>query len=576
MLLVVLLSTLLSSGLTRKLPPGTFSVPLDSEGLHTLYWTLDYDAGTVSLEVHSHVPATSWIALGFSDYGEITDADLCVLWVDWHGKLHLEDTWTDKHGIIYRDQQQDCGEAGYSKSRNITKFVFNRKFDTCDGHDYIIEEGTTHIVWAAGAGPLFRVEGLNLASAKHGFQRTQLLKNLAGEVPLPRDTWAVTVTENNNRVPSTDTTYWCRVVKLSDKLRNKHHVVKFESVITAGNEHLVHHMELFHCEAKADVEMPDYRGPCDGSDRPPETQVCKKVIAAWAMGATPFYYPEEAGYPIGGPDFNLYAVLEIHYNNPQLHAGMVDSSGLRVYVSPTLRAHDAGVIELGLEYIDKMAIPPGQPHFPLSGYCISECTGINLPPEGIIVFGSQLHTHLTGIRVFTRHVRDGRELPNLNRDNHYSTHFQEIRRLKRPVHVIPGDALITTCIYNTTGRSNITVGGFAISDEMCVNYVYYYPAINLEVCKSSISDLSLQTYFRSVNEWENQPTSPKLGISDNYKAIDWTPVRASILNQLYLESPIYMQCNQSSGERFPGDWSSLPVTPVLFSLPPLPRDCPTK
>lgn len=88
------------------------------------------------------------------------------------------------------------------------------------------QEGTTHIVWAAGAGPLFRVEGLNLASAKHGFQRTQLLKNLAGEVPLPRDTWAVTVTEDNNRVPSTDTTYWCMVVKLSDKLRNKHHVVK--------------------------------------------------------------------------------------------------------------------------------------------------------------------------------------------------------------------------------------------------------------------------------------------------------------------------------------------------------------
>lgn len=54
-----------------------------------------------------------------------------------------------------------------------------------------------------------------------------------------------------------------------------------------------------------------------------------------------------------------------------------------------------------------------------------------------MIFGSQLHTHLTGIRVLTRHIRDGRELPELNRDNHYSTHFQEIRSLKRQVRILP-------------------------------------------------------------------------------------------------------------------------------------------
>lgn len=56
---------------------------------------------------------------------------------------------------------------------------------------------------------------------------------------------------------------------------------------------------------------------------------------------------------------------------------------------------------------------------------------------GIHVFGSQLHTHLTGRKVFTKHVRHGVELPELNRDNHYSPHFQEIRRLPVPVEVLP-------------------------------------------------------------------------------------------------------------------------------------------
>jgi dopamine beta-monooxygenase len=135
-----------------------------------------------------------------------------------------------------------------------------------------------------------------------------------------------------------------------------------------------------------------------------------------------------------------------------------------MHLTPTLRRFDGGVMELGLEYTDKMAIPPQQPAFIISGYCITECTAVvcaslishtlncvsehpvtshaalwlqAVPQEGIIIFGSQLHTHLTGIRVFTRHIRDGRELPELNRDNHYSTHFQEIRSLKRQVRVLP-------------------------------------------------------------------------------------------------------------------------------------------
>lgn len=54
-----------------------------------------------------------------------------------------------------------------------------------------------------------------------------------------------------------------------------------------------------------------------------------------------------------------------------------------------------------------------------------------------------------------------------------------------------GDALITTCTYDTEKRDNITLGGYAIKDEMCVNYVHYYPKIQLEVCKSSISDRSV-------------------------------------------------------------------------------------
>ncbi len=136
------------------------------------------------------------------------------------------------------------------------------------------------------------------------------------------------------------------------------------------------------------------------------------------------------------------------------------------------------------------------------------------------IFGSQLHTHATGTKVVTRHFRDERELPEVNRDDHYSTHFQEIRVLREPRRIMPvsnritliqynpptpppqeggplvgqsavfrmfylvrvyptyliqGDNLVTTCWHDTTSRSNVTLGGYGFGDEMCVNYVHYYP-----------------------------------------------------------------------------------------------------
>ena len=78
------------------------------------------------------------------------------------------------------------------------------------------------------------------------------------------------------------------------------------------------------------------------------------------MGADAFVYPVDAGLSIGGPGFNYHVMLEVHYNNPELQAGTIDSSGIQFFLTKTLRKYDAGVIELGLEYTDKMAIPPQQ------------------------------------------------------------------------------------------------------------------------------------------------------------------------------------------------------------------------
>ncbi|KAH1002340.1 hypothetical protein HUJ04_008435 [Dendroctonus ponderosae] len=144
---------------------------------------------------------------------------------------------------------------------------------------------------------------------------------------------------------------------------------------------------------------------------------------------------------------------------------------------------------------------------------------------------------------------------------------------KRKLASYLGHILMTRCDYNTLSRTNVTLGGFSISEEMCVNYIHYYPHAPLEVCKSSISDQALRTFFNYMKEWEDQPTSPNAAISINYNSIHWSKVRVQLLNEVYHEAPLSMQCNMSSGDRFPGYWDNAPLPSVLLPLAPPARNC---
>ncbi|XP_069972281.1 dopamine beta-hydroxylase [Penaeus vannamei] len=561
-------------------PPSSapiYDVALDANNSHHVFWRVDRAAQRLDFEVHTRGRALQpWLALGFSDRGLLEGADMCALWVDWRGRVRFQNALVDSSGRFVVSAHQDCLHFRHKQQDGVIKFTFTRKLDTCHPGHYVITSGTTHLVWSWGAGPLYRLGGVLAQGDQTGMLRVQLLKPSLPRTAPRRQERVLEVRSKKVEVPSEETTYWCTVEKLPDTFSTKHHIVEFGPTIQRGNEDIVHHMEVFHCEHPPDFQVPLYQGPCHSPDRPREIDACKRVLAAWAMGASAFVYPQEAGLPMGGPDFNPFLMLEVHYNNPGLLAGRVDSSGIQLHYTPRPRPYDAGIMELGLEYTAKMAIPPAMPSFTLAGYCIPECTALGLPPEGIHIFGSQLHTHLTGVRAWTKHLRGSEELPELNRDDHYSTHFQEIRRLPEAVHVLPGDALVMACEYTTKDRANATLGGFSISDEMCVNYVHYFPKVDLEVCKSSVDSATLFDYFDFLRRWELQPTSREKSWRENYEAVEWTPLRAGVLADLYDHAPLSMQCNKSSGARFPGFWENMSIPRALHPLPEPQRKCDLK
>ncbi|XP_072906327.1 dopamine beta-hydroxylase [Hemitrygon akajei] len=571
LLIIVIILVLSFNPIAPRRSPFPYRVPLDPQGLAKLAWNVSYSQEAVYFCLMIRELKFGML-FGMSDRGGIENADLAILWSDGRSS-YFGDAWTDEQAQIHLDTQQDYQLIDAHQSNQGFYLTFKRHFNTCDKRDYVIEGGTVHLLYGFLERPVASVETINLRSVARGIQRVQLLKPDIHTPALPSDVKVLEVLAPNVTIPDQETTYWCHISHLPSNFP-EHHIVMYEPVISKGNEAIIHHMEVFQCAPQFD-QMPAYNGPCDSKMKPAKLNYCRHVLAAWAMGAQAFYYPKDAGLLIGGENSSKYLRLEVHYHNPLKLSGRLDQSGIRLFYTPTLRKFNAGIMELGLVYTPIMAIPPGETSFVLSGYCTAKCTEHTLPKSGIRIFASQLHTHLTGTKVKTVLVQDGVEVDIVNADGHYSTHFQEIRMLQKEVTVLPGDVLITSCTYNTEDRNHVTVGGFGINEEMCVNYVHYYPQTELELCKSAVDLSHLQKYFTFINRIEDDGicTCPQVPVKQQFNAVTWSPFSRQVLRALYDSAPISMHCNKSSAVRFPGDWEKQPLPEVTKVLPETPDRC---
>uniref|UniRef100_A0AAY4ABC6 Dopamine beta-hydroxylase n=1 Tax=Denticeps clupeoides TaxID=299321 RepID=A0AAY4ABC6_9TELE len=533
-LVVILVASYQAAGSSR--PQLPYHVPLDPGGQLQLSWNISYERQELYLELWAREPRHG-LLLGMSDRGELRDADLVLLWDD-GTKSYFGDAWSDSQGLVSVDEQQDYQLIDAQRTSEGFFLLFKRPFSTCDPRDYIIEEGTVHLLYAILDKPIQSPQKLNLSLLNPGVQRVLLLRPETPSPPLPRDIRTLDVLAPDITIPAQETTYWCHIYQLPPDLP-KNHIVMYEAAVTPGNEAIVHHMEVFECSPNMDV-IPQYSGSCDSKMKPRKLNFCRHVLAAWALGAEPFYYPADAGLPFGGEGSSRFLRLEVHYHNPLLVSGRRDSSGIRLHYTPNLRKYDAGIMELGLVYTPVMAIPPQQSNFLLTGYCTAKCTQTALPPGGIFIFASQLHTHLAGRAVRTALVRGGREVEVVQEDKHFSTHYQ-------------GDVLVTRCRYNTEDRSKPTVGGFGIMEEMCVNYVHYYPRTQLELCKSHVDPGYLQKFFSLISRFQggDECSCARPDVVEQFSSLRWDAFSGQVLNSLYSTSPISMHCNQSTAELFP-------------------------
>ncbi|KAF0031372.1 hypothetical protein F2P81_015927 [Scophthalmus maximus] len=532
------------SNASRPLPPlpMPFRVPLDPRGELQLAWNISYADQEVYMALRV-AELRYGVVLGMSDRGELTNADLVVLW-DSGTKSYFGDAWSDSEGRVSLDSQQDYELLEAKQKPDGFFLLFKRPFSTCDPRDYLIEEGTVHMIYGFLDQPLASLEQLNLSRIHTGLQRVLMLRPDTPAPTLPPDVRTLDVVSPNVIIPNQETTYWCFIQKLPENMP-KNHIVMCCLVLpgTASDRGTSPRKNNGGRERKGELRKFEQR-----DDDVRRRQNAKAGLLSEIGKDT----AEESG---SNQDSSIIA------RRFDTHWGRHDSSGIRLHYTPSLRRYDAGIMELGLIYTPIMAIPPKQRTFYLSGYCTSKCTKTALPSGGIYIFASQLHTHLAGRGVRTVVVRGGKELELVQEDQHFSAHYQ-------------GDVLITKCTYNTEDRSRPTVGGFGIMDEMCVDYVHYYPRTQLELCKSHVDAGYLQKYFNFINRFHgnDQCVCGEVSVTEQYSQLQWDAFTEEVLNSLYNTAPITMHCTQSTARPFPGEWDQqpLPVATAVLGKPRYP------
>jgi hypothetical protein len=190
-------------------------------------------------------------------------------------------------------------------------------------------------------------------------------------------------------------------------------------------------------------------------------------LYTWGPGGSALEFPD-GGLRIT-PEDTLH--VEVHYHNGAQIPGIMDSSGVRLYVDEPVGT------EYGLANLASwdIYVPP---------YGTASATQRCDVPEPVHVFAAWPHMHEVGEAVEHQIMRADGSQESLIALTGWDFHSQRIYAIG--VDLGAGDRLELECRYvNRTSRT--VAAGVATTDEMCFDFLYVTPPHALDPCNDNVS-----------------------------------------------------------------------------------------
>lgn len=435
------------------------------------------DKGNLMLGLHAPNHFDGWSALALNGNGGMKGASQIVVRYQ-NGEWIAEDRHSEDYVTPSLDESQDVQLLfAEQNDKSGTSWGVRIKMNSCDEHDYAIEDLDRFMLWALGSSHEFTYHGNNRGQFHANLMQAPAVEKAVDDLEFIDFLMSsVDVVAAEGKDPYNP--YICSVLDLNvvkegfDADQDKMHAVRLSPKVDPVTSQYVHHMILYACDTSGDTPGFSHGDVIPDCESMPAG--CTNTKWPWAMGSEDIVLPDDVGLPFGEGERIL--ILQTHYYNPNLDTRLVDSSGVRAFLAPQPRPIDAGYFRIASAVnaiTEPDTIPPGVADFTLpSMYIPSDCTNTWEEPLNVLFVG--YHQHQIGKHLQVDVYRAGKNIGPMRIQHRYDFAHQSIEPTRIDT-VFPGDEFRLTCTYDSTSRTEPTAFGERSQDEMCLAAFMYYP-----------------------------------------------------------------------------------------------------
>ncbi|CAL8122548.1 unnamed protein product [Orchesella dallaii] len=556
---------------------------VDQEGNVLVEWIADPKKPDVLFNITAKT--RGYVSLGFSKTGKMTRSDIVIGGVGKNAVPYLTDRHTIEGRIPLQDIQQDWKLVKAWENGTHTSLKILRKMETCDPHDYAINDDTVHLLWAFGEDDTIDYHFKNRGS----FQVQLLQPDLAPQIPPPSsqqsgsapnmtglDVWRLSVSLSGSNI-TRDSNPWC-VFQKGPELDKKNYIIGFSTLMNSDQvrTHL-DRLVIYKCYPKSNLNVEDdkfqalvdYSGSCQNATE--LYSYCKDMIYTWGRGGKDIFLPKNTGIPFGVQPDEYYLVEAFLRGQPPQN-GSDDSEKMTgsqefnvdtdILLTEATRKLEAKIMRIGQNPMHSTIIPPGSLNFEVFGHCASECTERMIPRrKAIRVFGVSFDTGPSGKSATLHQIRNANQIPLVLQDGNHDPSFQQMHILSQETPIRPGDQLTVRCTFDSTFRADgsSVQPQSQVTPERCLAYLWYYKDENSNgtTNKQPIECTSV-IHPGDFGQWitVNAPATKKRNMGSSSEELvsslmklKWTPRLRRSLYNLYKFGRYRSSCGTTAGQQ---------------------------